>query len=172
MSVVLLQDINEDSHLTEEQRKYRRQIYAAEKAIERRKLNHERRLQADRETDDDERLAVVSILNTKRRVRTSTGYSVFDSKNRTFEFCGDYPKARFWQDAPRYVIDSTTQDSEDCWLYIEDFDKDEDWYTRGPEEFHRHEILLTPGATEREYGRVFFSKEIHYLDPLDVNPTS
>ena len=159
MEDLLHHDVSQDHHLTEEQKTEKRYLIKAERA-----LRNEQRRRSDIRYNN----AIYDEHEQRQNPRTEK--SAFQIKNRLLEFCGDFPISRFWFYSSAGDVDKTI--SLTFWCYEEDHDIDDEWYRKGPDDFNKVVKLLTPRATEREYGRVFFSTETRYIDQEDVCPTS
>jgi hypothetical protein len=103
------------------------------------------------------------------RQRVRFGISEFEQENKLLEFCGDYPFNRRWWRT--FVDDVDALTGSKLWSpdYYED-EVDEDWYTKKPEEFNKTIKLLSPWATRRHYGQVFFSTETRYISKDKIVP--
>jgi hypothetical protein len=149
-------NVTEDSHLTTEQKDEKSFIDKAEEALKTRK---ERRDSFYRCIDAEE----------EREVREK-GITDYNWRCKLWKFCGDIPKKKIWYRTTAADIDNTVGCNFWCWE--EDHDIDEDWYTQGPEDFNKTKLLLTPGASERQYGRVFFESVTRYISKDQVVPSS
>lgn len=129
----------------------------AERAIEREQKRHRELLQYNDDRDQSDEYE-------------NNGVSDYDFESKLWDYTGDIPIKRFWWDTGIQYIDKT--DGITFWKYEEDFDIDEDWYTKTPEDFNKIQRLLSPFAKQRQYGRVFFSTETSYISKDKVLPIS
>ena len=156
MSWLVGRTIEYDKELSPEQNREKLYIIKAEEAI------HER---SKRNTEFYERIAEIEQDEIERN-----GISDYDQQLKLWQFCGEIPIKKVWFQARESEVDDTTRCNFWCWE--EDHDIDEDWYTKGPEDFNKTKLLLTPGASEREYGRVFFDTVTKYIPKDQVVPSS
>ena len=87
--------------------------------------------------------------------------SNFEEDKNLDLFCGDIFSDRFWYKISEQEIDKTKKLP--FWVDPENYQVDEDWYTKGPQEFNKVQRLLTPWAARRQYGKVFFSTATYYV---------
>ncbi len=156
MSWLIGHNVDEDTHLTPEEKEEKRYIIKAEEALKRRKENRDKFYQLIEEAE-------------KAEVE-SNGISDYEYNIRLWKFCGDIPKKKIWYRSSAPEIDDLVKIKFWCWE--EDHDIDEDWYTQGPEDFNKTRLLLNPRVSEREYGRVFFGTATKYIPKDQVVPSS
>ena len=87
--------------------------------------------------------------------------SNFEEDKNLDLFCGDIFSDRFWYKISEQEIDKTKKLP--FWVEPENYQVDEDWYTKSPQEFNKVQRLLTPWAARRQYGKVFFSTATYYV---------
>lgn len=156
MSWLVGHNVNEDDHLTTAQKHDKLFIVKAEEALKKRE---ERRNEFYRSIDRDE----------EREVQEN-GITDYNWRCKLWQFCGDIPKKKIWYRSTAADVDNTVGCNFWCWE--EDHDIDEDWYAQGPEDFNKTKLLLTPGASERQYGRVFFGTVTKFIPRDQVVPSS
>ena len=149
-------NVNEDNHLTQEQKSDKIFIIKAEEALKRRQ---ERRDEFYRYIDQEE-----------AEERQRDGRTDYEFRCRLWKHSGDIPKKKIWYRTTAADVDDTV--GWNFWCWEEDHDIDEEWYTKGPEDFNKTKLLLTPRASERQYGRVFFGTTTKYIPKDQVVPSA
>jgi hypothetical protein len=134
--------------------------HRASEAYEQRLRQHEENVNEDKNLDATE--ATYGYYQDNVLVKNNLSYY----KNCCIEdnWKGDINIERFWFHSNIYDIDKTRS----LISYTDISEDDSPYYILNKSDYQEINVILTPEATEREYGRVFFSTETRYT--LEHNP--
>ena len=122
------------------------------------------RVKLDRERSIEKYLDEVSERDHEERLLRRNNYrSDFETKNLFLTWVGEPTIDRFWCSRTPYEVDGTVYTPGYWGPGGSEHLIFDDWYTEPVGTFREVVSLLTRHATEREYGRVFFSTETRYV---------